>query len=74
MKKDTVSSPLTETQKREPGGSSTRMENLAKIEPHGQEPDSEKKRTEIKTINSSLTEAQHYRMIHTRNRDESIAL
>ena len=58
MKMDTISSPLTETQKREPGGSSTRMENFVKIEPHGQVPDSEKKRTEIKTINSSLTEAQ----------------
>ena len=51
----TINSSLTKTQKREPGGSSTRMENFVKIEPHGQVPDSEEKRTEMKKNNSSLT-------------------
>ena len=53
-----ISPPLKETQKRKPGGSSTRMENVAKIEPHEQDPDSEKKRTEKETIDPSLMGAQ----------------
>ena len=58
MEMDTISPPLKEIQKRKPGGSSTRMENIAKIEPHEQDPDSEKKRTGKETTNPSLMGSQ----------------
>ena len=69
-KMDTISSSLMKTQnmkavisiqKRESGGSSARMENFVKTEPHEPEPDSGKKRKEMKTINSPLTEVQDFK-------------
>ena len=65
--KETIDSSLMRTQGPKSGPniqermrakSSTRMENLARLEPREQDPDSEKKRTEKKTIISSHTGAQ----------------
>ena len=65
--KETIDSSLMRTQGPKSGPniqermrvkSSTRMENLAKIEPHEQDPDSEKKRSEKETIDPSLMGAQ----------------
>ena len=53
-----ISPPLKETQKRKPDSSSTRMENVAKMEPHKLNTDSEKKRKEKETIDPSLMGAQ----------------
>ena len=53
-----ISPPLKETQKRKPDSSSTRMENVAKMEPHKLNTDSEKKRKEKETVDPSLMGAQ----------------
>ena len=69
-----ISPPLKETQKRKPDSSSTRMENVAKMEPNKLNTDSGKKKKEKETNGSSLTGTQDPKSVmQERMRAESSA-